>query len=189
MINLTKNESVVLTKESKKREFSLGLAWDLATLGNPADLDASAFLLTKEGKVRSSSDLVYFGNLSHVSGAVTHTGDNLTGKGDGWDEIIKVDLDKVPSDIERILFVANIYQARSRRQNFGQIKNACIGIMEKGFFGEKEIIRHNLSGDFSLDTGVKFGELVRQGNEWNFVALSQGSDSEIGDYCKEFGVN
>lgn len=192
-VSLQKGQKVSLTKENAGlTSVMVALGWDEAERKRglfspkpePVDCDASAFLLTN-GKVARKEDVVYFGNLTHMSGAVRHMGDNLTGEGDGDDEQIFVDLQNVPADYDRIAIVVNIYQCEQRRQHFGMIKNAYIRIMD-GKSG-KELCRYNLTDDYSNMTAMIFGEVYRHGSEWKFNAVGQGTtDAGINELIKRF---
>lgn len=192
-VSLQKGQKVSLTKENAGlTSVMVALGWDEAERKRglfspkpePIDCDASAFLLTN-GKVARKEDVVYFGNLTHMSGAVRHMGDNLTGEGDGDDEQIFVDLQNVPADYDRIAIVVNIYQCEQRRQHFGMIKNAYIRIMD-GKSG-KELCRYNLTDDYSNMTAMIFGEVYRHGSEWKFNAVGQGTtDTGINELIKRF---
>lgn len=192
-VSLQKGQKVSLTKENAGlTSVMVALGWDEAERKRglfspkpePIDCDASAFLLTN-GKVARKEDVVYFGNLTHMSGAVRHMGDNLTGEGAGDDEQIFVDLQNVPADYDRIAIVVNIYQCEQRRQHFGMIKNAYIRIMD-GKSG-KELCRYNLTDDYSNMTAMIFGEVYRHGSEWKFNAVGQGTtDAGINELIKRF---
>ena len=192
-VSLQKGQKVSLTKENAGlTSVMVALGWDEAERKRglfspkpePIDCDASAFLLTN-GKVARKEDVVYFGNLTHMSGAVRHMGDNLTGEGDGDDEQIFVDLQNVPANYDRIAIVVNIYQCEQRRQHFGMIQNAYIRIMD-GKSG-KELCRYNLTDDYSNMTAMIFGEVYRHGSEWKFNAVGQGTtDAGINELIKRF---
>ncbi len=135
-------------------------------------MDAAAFLLGESGKVTSSGDFVFYGNLKHSSGAVEHLGDNLTGEGAGDDEQIRIDLTKVPDNIQRIAFTVTIYEAESRRQNFGMVNNAFIRIFDET--NGQEMLRYDLGEDFSIETAAVFGEVYKNNGEWKFNAIGSG---------------
>ena len=188
-VNLTKGQKVSLTKGNPGlKKIFVGLGWDTNAFDTGAafDLDASAFLLGANGKVAKSEDFVFYGNLKHPSGAVTHTGDNLTGEGEGDDESIMVDLSLVPADIEKIAFTATIYDADARRQTFGQVNNAYIRIYDE--VTNQEILRYDLGEDFSIETAVVFGELYRHNGEWKFNAIGSGYQGGLAALCGSFGV-
>ena len=156
---LTKGQKVSLTKGNPGlKDVVVGLGWDLNRYdtGGAFDLDTAAFLLTEAGKTSNSGDFVFYGNLQHASGAVTHLGDNLTGAGDGDDEQIILDLSLMPANINRIAFTVTIYDGEARRQNFGQVSNAFIRIYNKD--NGEELIRYDLGEDFSIETAIVFGE-------------------------------
>lgn len=166
----------------------IGLGWDINKYdgGSAFDLDAAAFLLNSNGKVKDQGDFIFYCNLSHVSGAVVHAGDNLTGVGDGDDEQIIIDLSKVPADVQKIDFTVTIYQAEERRQNFGQVSNAYIRVMD-GL--SKELIRYDLGEDFSIETALIVGELYRNGSEWKFSAIGSGFQGGLEALCANYGID
>ena len=173
-VSLQKGQKVSLTKGNPGlTKVVVGLGWDVNAYDTGADfdLDAAAFMLTDSGKVTGSGDFIFFGNLTHASGSVTHLGDNLTGVGDGDDEQIKIDLSKIPANITRIAFTVTIYEAESRRQNFGQVNNAFVRIYDENT-GE-ELVRYDLGEDFSIETAAVFGELYKNGDEWKFNAIGE----------------
>ena len=189
-VNLTKGQKVSLTKGNPGlKKIFVGLGWDVNSFDTGADfdLDASAFLLTASGKVGQSTDFVFYGNLNHPSGAVTHTGDNLTGEGEGDDEAIMVDLSLVPENIMKIAFTATIYDAEARRQTFGQVNNAYIRIYDE--VTGQEILRYDLGEDFSVETAVVFGELYRNNGEWKFNAIGSGYQGGLAALCGSYGVD
>lgn len=187
---LTKGQKVDLTKGNPGlSKIMVGLGWDTNKYdgGSDFDLDAAAFLLGANGKVTNDGDFVFYGNLKHSSGGVEHMGDNLTGEGEGDDEQIMVDLKAIPANIERIDFTVTIYDADVRRQNFGQVSNAFIRIVD----GETntELIRYDLGEDFSIETAVVVGEIYRHNGEWKFNAIGSGFQGGLFALCKNFGVN
>ena len=189
-VSLKKGQKVDLTKTNPGlNEILIGLGWDTNKYdgGKDFDLDSSVFLLGANGKVASDDDFVFYGNLKHKSGAVEHLGDNLTGAGEGDDEQIKIDLSKVPADIEKIDFTVTIYEADERKQNFGQVENAFIRVVNVAT-GE-ELIRYDLGEDFSIETAVVIGELYRNKGEWKFNAIGSGFSGGLAALCKNFGVN
>lgn len=186
-VSLTKGQKVSLNKEKAGLDkIIIGLGWDakpasekkgfLSSIfsagGADIDCDASAILL-KDDKVVSAQDVIYFGNLKHRSGAVEHLGDNLTGDGDGDDEQIIIKLSSVPADYNKIIFVVNIYSAVSRKQHFGMIQNAFIRLVDSR--DNTEVLRFNLTDDYSNMTAMIFGEVYRNDGEWKFNALGQGT--------------
>ena len=143
--------------------------------------------MTDSGKVSSQNDFVFFGNLNHVSGAISHLGDNLTGAGDGDDEQIKIDLSKVPAEITKIAFTVTIYEADARRQNFGQVSNAFVRIFDEN--SGEELLRYDLGEDFSIETAVVFGELYKNGEEWKFNAIGSGYQGGLAALCNMYGID
>ena len=187
---LTKGQKVSLTKGNPGlKDVVVGLGWDLNRYdtGGAFDLDTAAFLLTEAGKTSNSGDFVFYGNLQHASGAVTHLGDNLTGAGDGDDEQIILDLSLMPANINRIAFTVTIYDGEARRQNFGQVSNAFIRIYNKD--NGEELIRYDLGEDFSIETAIVFGELYRHNGEWKFNAIGSGYQGGLAALCNSYGVD
>lgn len=188
-VNLTKGQKVSLTKGNPGlSKVVVGLGWDVNQFdtGGDFDLDATAFLLTDAGKVSCQEDFVFFGNLNHPSGAVIHQGDNLTGVGDGDDEQIKINLSLVPENITKIAFAVTIYEAETRRQNFGQVNNAFIRIYDEN--NGQEILRYDLGEDFSIETAAIFGELYKHGEEWKFNAIGSGYQGGLAAICASYGI-
>ena len=188
-ISLSKGGNVSLKKvDPSIKKVMVGLGWDArSTDGNDFDLDCSIFMLNSSGKVRSDNDFIFYNNLTSVDGSVVHNGDNRTGAGDGDDETVNIDLARVPADVAKIIFAATIYEADSRRQNFGMVSNAFIRIVndETG----NEIIRFDLSEDASTETAMIFGELYRRRGEWKFRAVEQGYQGGLGPLAGSYGVN
>ncbi|MBQ2407343.1 MAG: TerD family protein [Lachnospiraceae bacterium] len=188
-VSLQKGQKVSLTKGNPGlKKVVVGLGWDVNAFdtGGDFDLDTAAFLLTDAGKVASSDDFVFYGNLSHKSGSVAHMGDNLTGAGDGDDEQIKIDLSLVPPTVTRIAFTCTIYEAEKRHQNFGQVSNAFIRIYNEE--NGEELLRYDLGEDFSIETAVVFGEVYRNGEEWKFNAIGSGYQGGLAALCANYGV-
>ena len=167
---------------------TIGLGWDTrTTTGVDFDLDASAILCDTSGKVISDKHFVFFNNLTSPDGAVQHTGDNLTGEGEGDDEQINVNLATVPANVDRVVVPVSIYDAKNREQNFGQVRNAFIRVVNQS--GGAEIARYDLSEDASTETAMVFGELPRAGGEWKFRAVGQGYESGLEGIARDYGVN
>lgn len=188
-VNLQKGQKVSLTKENPGlNNVLVGIGWDVNRFdtGGDFDLDSAAFMLTDTGRVSSQDDFIFFGNLAHPSGSVRHMGDNLTGVGDGDDEQIKIELSKVPANISRIAFTVTIYDADSRHQNFGQVSNAYVRIMDESTGAE--LLRYDLGEDFSIETAAVFGELYKNGAEWKFNAIGSGYQGGLAALCNNFGV-
>jgi tellurium resistance protein TerD len=188
-VSLSKGGNVSLTKEAPGlTAVVVGLGWDVrTTTGADFDLDASALLLDATGKVSNDKNFVFFNNLRSPDGSVEHTGDNLTGEGEGDDEQIKVNLAAVPADIQKIVFPVSIYDAENRQQSFGQVRNAFIRVVNQA--NDQEIARYDLSEDASTETAMIFGELYRHGAEWKFRAIGQGYASGLRGIAQDFGVN
>lgn len=187
-ISLTKGGNVNLSKEAPSlTNMTVGLGWNpRATDGQAFDLDAVAFLVNDTGKVRADSDFIFFNNLKSSDGAVEHTGDNRTGEGDGDDETIKVDLTRLPADVNKVIFCAVIYDGQNRKQNFGQVSNAYIRIVNAN--AGSEVARYDLSEDSSTETAMVFGELYRHNGEWKFRAVGQGFAGGLGPLAASYGV-
>ena len=187
-ISLTKGGNVNLSKEAPNlTNIAVGLGWNpRATDGQAFDLDAIAFLVNESGKVRADTDFIFFNNLKSSDGSVEHTGDNSTGEGDGDDEVIKVDLSKVPADVSKVVFCAVIYDGQARNQNFGQVANAYIRIVNTQ--GGAEVARYDLSEDSSTETAMIFGELYKNNGEWKFRAVGQGFAGGLGPLAASYGV-
>ena len=187
-ISLTKGGNVNLSKEAPNlTNMAVGLGWNpRATDGQAFDLDAVAFLVNESGKVRADTDFIFFNNLKSSDGSVEHTGDNRTGEGDGDDEVIKVDLSKVPADVSKVVFCAVIYDGQARNQNFGQVANAYIRIVNTQ--SGAEVARYDLSEDSSTETAMIFGELYKNNGEWKFRAVGQGFAGGLGPLAASYGV-
>ena len=188
-VSLSKGGNVSLSKAAPGlKEILVGLGWDArATDGGDFDLDASAFMLKGDGKIRSDNDFIFYNNLRSADGSVEHTGDNRTGEGDGDDEAIKVFLEKVPAEIEKIAVIVTIHDADQRKQNFGMVSNAFIRVVNQS--DGKEIARFDLSEDMSTETAMIFGEIYRHSGEWKFKAVGQGFAGGLLPLAKSFGVN
>lgn len=188
-ISLQKGGNVNLSKEAPNlKKILIGLGWDpRVTDGATFDLDGSAFLLKADGKVRGDSDFIFYNNLKSTDGSVTHTGDNTSGAGEGDDERLVIDLEKVPAEIERITVGVTIHDAEARKQNFGMVGKAFIRCMDAN--GEKEIARYDLSEDGSTETAMVFGEIYRNNGEWKFKAIGQGFKGGLGPLARSYGVN
>jgi tellurium resistance protein TerD len=188
-VSLQKGGNVNLSKEAPGlSSVHVGLGWDVrATDGGDFDLDASAFLVKADGKVRGDSDFIFYNNLKSSDGSVQHTGDNKTGAGEGDDEVVNVDLSKVPAEVDKVAFAVTIHDGESKRQSFGQIQNAFIRVVNKA--DNKELARYDLTEDGSTETALIFGELYRNGADWKFRAVGQGFKGGLGPLAKNFGVN
>ncbi|SEA53130.1 tellurium resistance protein TerD [Thiothrix caldifontis] len=187
-LSLQKGGNLSLSKaDPSLTKILVGLGWDeRSTDGSAFDLDASAFLLTASGKVRGDADFIFYNQLKSTDGSVEHTGDNRTGQGDGDDEAMKVDLSKVPAEITKIAFTVTIHDAEARRQNFGQVANAFIRVVND--VTGTEIVRYDLAEDYSTETAMVFGELYRHNAEWKFRAVGQGYAGGLKAMCDQFGI-
>ncbi|MCY6484947.1 TerD family protein [Clostridium aestuarii] len=199
-INLQKGQRISLTKDNDSlSKIMVGLGWDpveqksKGLLGGifggstspNVDCDASVFMLDENDRIRSKEQIIYFGNLKHKSGSVLHMGDNLTGDGDGDDEQIQVELKRIPQDINKLVFVVNIYDCVKRKQHFGMIKNAFIRIVNSS--NNQEMLRYNLTDDYANKTSLYVGEIYRHGNEWKFAATGEGDSSKsIGEMINRY---
>lgn len=166
-------------------KFTVGLGWDSnnSNTGEAFDLDASVFLVGANGKVISDNHFVYYNNLKSPDESVIHTGDNLTGDGDGDDEKIQVDLSKISADVNEICFVVTIHHADTRRQNFGQVRNSFIRVIDQS---NTELVKYELDEDFSIETAVEFGRIYKRNNEWKFEAVGQGMKGGLQDYLNKY---
>ncbi|MDK2126934.1 TerD family protein [Parachitinimonas caeni] len=188
-ISLQKGGNISLDKTAPGLvEVRIGLGWNpRATDGQAFDLDASAFLLSSLGKVRSDADFIFYNQKTTADGSVAHTGDNRTGEGDGDDETLTVNLAKVAADVDKIVFVVTIHEADTRKQNFGQVGGAFIRVINQA--GGAEIVRYDLSEDASTETAMVFGELYRSSGEWKFRAVGQGYAGGLRAMCIQYGLN
>ncbi len=188
-ISLTKGGNVNLSKEAPNMQrAAIGLGWDArSTDGSPFDLDASAFMLNASDKVRSDSDFIFYNQPKSTDGSLEHRGDNRTGAGEGDDETLRVDLGRVPAEVQKIAFAATIHEADVRRQNFGMVRRAYIRILNEA--DGQEVARYDLSEDASTEAAMIFGELYRQGSDWKFRAVGQGFAGGLGPLAKNYGVD
>lgn len=188
-VSLSKGGNVSLSKtDPGLKKVLIGLGWEArSTDGVDFDLDASAFLLTESGKVRGDNDFIFYNNLRSVDGSVEHTGDNRTGAGEGDDEALKIDLDKVPADITKIVFTVTIHDADARKQNFGMVSDAFIRIVNDD--SNVEVARFDLTEDASTETAMVFGEIYRHNGEWKFRAVAQGYAGGLKAMCAQYGIN
>lgn len=187
-ISLSKGGNVSLSKsEPGLKKILIGLGWDArSTNGMDFDLDASAFMLDPGHKVRRDEDFIFYGNLRSPCGSVEHTGDDKTGGGGGDDEVIRVELDAIPAEIQVVVITVTIHEADIRKQNFGQVKNAFIRIVNEDT--GKEIARYDLSEDYSTETAMIFGEIYRHNGEWKFRAVGQGYSGGLAAMCAQYGI-
>ncbi len=191
-VNLSKGQKVSLEKSMTLA--LVGLGWDTNKYdgGYDFDLDAAAFLLGDNGKVTCDEDFVFYNNLEHPSGAVKHTGDNLTGAGEGDDEVLLIDFTKIPANISKIAITVTIHDAQARNQNFGQVSNAFVRVAKRSgpedMTGE-EAIKYDLAEDFSIETAIVVCEIYRRNGEWKFSAVGAGYQGGLAALCRSFGVN
>ena len=188
-VSLTKGGNVSLSKEAPGlSKVLVGLGWDArVTDGTDFDLDASVFICGENGKVLSDTHFVFYNNKTSPDGSVEHTGDNRTGEGDGDDEAIKIDLTKVSETVKKLVFAVTIHEADQRRQNFGQVANAFMRVVNQN--GDREIARYDLSEDYSVETAMIFGEVYRHNGEWKFKAIGAGFEGGLGPLASSHGVN
>jgi tellurium resistance protein TerD len=188
-ITLSKGQRVDLTKTNPGlTKVAVGLGWDTNKYsgGQEFDLDASAFLVNASGVVQNETEFVFYNNLQSPTGAVVHTGDNRTGEGEGDDEQILVDFSKIPSHVDKIGITVTIHDAEERNQNFGQVSNAFVRIVNEE--NNQEILRFDLGEDFSIETAIVFCELYKHGNDWKFNAIGSGFSGGLGSLCRNYGL-
>lgn len=188
-ISLSKGGNVSLSKTVPGlSQIHIGLGWNTrSTDGAGFDLDASAFLLKEDSKVRSDADFIFFNQKVSADGSVQHKGDNTTGEGGGDDEVIKVNLAQVPADVAKVAVTVTIHDAEARRQNFGMVSGAYVRVLNDAT--QEEIVRYDLSEDFSIETALIFGEVYRHSGEWKFRAVGQGFQGGLAAMAKNYGVN
>lgn len=188
-VSLQKGGNVSLEKVAPgMTKLLVGLGWDeRATDGVEFDLDASVFLLNEKGKIRDDSDFIFYNNLVSRCESVAHQGDNKTGEGDGDDEAIKIDLTKVPADVAKISIAVTIHDAQKRNQNFGQVANAFIRVVNDE--SNEEVARYDLSEDYSIETAMIFGEIYRHNGDWKFKAVGQGYEGGLKALALNVGIN
>lgn len=188
-LSLSKGGNLSLTKtDPSLNNVLVGLGWDArSTDGADFDLDASIFLLGANDKVRGEHDFIFYNQPRSPEGAVEHTGDNRTGEGDGDDESVKINLAKVPADVQKIIITVTIHEAEQRKQNFGQVQNAFVRIVND--LNQNEIVRFDLNEDYSIETAMIFAELYRHNGEWKFRAVGQGYSGGLKAMCSQYGIN
>lgn len=167
-------------------KFTIGLGWDTNTssTGLGFDLDASVFILGDNKKVLSDSHFIFYNNLKSPDGSVEHTGDNLTGDGDGDDEQIKIDLTKIDPSVKEICIVVTIHDAETRKQNFGQVRNSFIRIVDDS--NNTELVKYELEEDFSIETAVEFGRIYNREGQWKFEAIGMGQKGGLEDFLNKY---
>jgi len=180
-INLQKGQR----ENINAQKFTIGLGWDtnVSSTGAAFDLDASVFILGANGKIVSDEYFVFYNNTKSPDQAVIHTGDNLTGAGDGDDESITVDLSKINPAVKEICVVVTIHDAENRKQNFGQVRNSFIRIYDQS---NTELVKYELDEDFSIETAVEFGRIYQKDGQWKFEAVGAGMKGGLEDYLKKY---
>ena len=188
-INLQKGQNVSLNKEAPGlNHIHAGLGWDTQQFaGADFDLDVMLFMLNENEKVVTDQHFIFYNNLTSPDGAVVHTGDNLTGEGEGDDEVVNVELSKIGANVHKVVFTVNIHEAAERGQNFGMVRNAFIRLVDKK--SNEEIIRYDLSEDFSIETSLLVAELYRRNGEWKFKATGVGTKDGLAGICRMYGIN
>lgn len=188
-LSLSKGGNLSLTKtDPTLTNVLVGLGWDTrSTDGADFDLDASLFLLGANDKVRGEHDFIFYNQPKSADGSVEHTGDNRTGEGDGDDESIKIDLSRVAADVQKIVITVTIHEAEARRQNFGQVQNAFVRVVNDK--SQTEIVRFDLNEDYSIETAMIFAELYRHNGEWKFRAVGQGYSGGLKAMCNQYGIS
>lgn len=189
-ISLKKGQKVDLTKSNPGLvNIIVGLGWDTNKYDGRCafDLDSAVFLVGANGKVKNDNDFIFYNNPKDLAESVTHLGDNRTGAGDGDDEQVKVELKKVPANVERIAFTVTIHDGEERHQNFGQVSNSFIRIVNEET--NEELIRYDLSEDYSIETAVVVAELYRHNGEWKFNAIGSGFEGGLESLCTNYGIS
>lgn len=189
-ISLSKGQKIDLTKGNPElNKLVIGLGWDTNKYNGSRhfDLDATAFLLGDNDKVTNERDFIFYGNLQHASGSVESMGDNLTGEGEGDDEQLKVELSKIPANIQKVVFAVTIHEALERGQNFGQVSNSFIRVIDEE--NNIELMRYDLGEDFSIETALVVAELYRHNGEWKFNAIGSGFQGGLAALCANFGID
>lgn len=189
-IQLSKGQRIDLTKNDPSlKNILIGLGWDVKTFdgGQDFDLDASVFLLDESGKCRNDLDFIFYNNLQSQDGSVTHLGDNRTGEGDGDDEQVTIQLSRVPQSVHRIAITVTIHDAEQRNQNFGQVANAFVRLVNQD--NDYEVLRFDLGEDFSIETAVVFCELYRHGADWKFNAIGSGYQGGLAALVRAYGLS
>lgn len=187
-VNLDKGGKVDLSKtDPSLNKVLVGLGWDpRVTDGADFDLDASVFMLTENGKCKSEKHFIFYNNMDSPCGSVHHTGDNRTGDGDGDDEVVQIDLSKVPADVQKLVFSVTIHDAEKLKLNFGQVANSFIRIVNEET--NNELVMYELGEDYSTETAMIFGELYRHNGAWKFSAVGQGFSGGLAAMVKQYGL-
>lgn len=187
-LSLEKGQNVSLAKvDPGLNNIIVGLGWDArSTDGQPFDLDASVFMVGENGLVPSNAHFIFYNQPKSPCGGVVYSGDNLTGDGDGDDETVAVKLAQVDPQVKSLVITVTIHQAEERKQNFGQVRNAFVRLVNQDT--GKEAVRFDLSEDYSVETAMIFGELYRHNGEWKFRAIGQGLSGGLAGLCQQYGV-
>ncbi|GAA0238929.1 TerD family protein [Metaclostridioides mangenotii] len=189
-IVLKKGQKIDLTKGNPGlKKIKLGLGWDTNSFdsGHDYDLDVSVFMVGKSNRVERDEDFIFYNNLKHSSGSVEHLGDNRTGEGDGDDEEIVMDLPKIPEHIDKVAVTVTIYDAEQRRQNFGQVSNSYVRVINNE--DDEEILRYDLGEEFSIETAITVCEIYRYNGEWKFSAVGAGFEGGLEALCRNYGLS
>ena len=189
-INLSKGQKVDLTKGNAGLDSILaGLGWVTNKYdgGHEFDLDVSVFMTGDSGKVETESNFIFYNNPQDAAGSVVYSGDNRTGAGEGDDESVKITLSKVPANVQKISFTVTIHEADARGQNFGQVSNAYIRIVDTA--KNEELLRYDLGEDYSIETAIVVAEIYRHNGEWKFAAVGSGFQGGLEALCRNFGLN
>ncbi len=189
-VNLQKGQRIDLTKgNSGLKNIMIGLGWDTNQYSGSSDfdLDASAFIVGANGKCQKDEDFIFYNNLTGANGCVEHTGDNLTGEGEGDDEVININLGSMPQNVDKVVIAVTIFDAESRNQNFGQVSNAFARIVDRD--KNEELLRFDLVEDFSVETAVVAGEIYKHQGEWKFNAVGSGHIGGLASLCKQYGLD
>ena len=189
-INLSKGQKVDLTKGNPGLDSILaGLGWDTNRYdgSHGFDLDVAIFMTNEQGKVDTDTNFVFYNNPKDAAGSVVYSGDNRTGEGEGDDETVNITLSKVPADVAKISFTVTIHEAQARGQNFGQVSNAYIRIVDTA--KNEELLRYDLGEDYSIETAIVVAELYRHGGEWKFAAIGSGFQGGLEALCRNFGLS
>lgn len=187
-VSLSKNERVALSKDNSVTKVKVCLGWETAKYDDDGDfdLDSSCFAIQRNGMTRCDEDFVFYGNLKHPSGAITHAGDDLVGGGNKDNEVVSVDLSKVPKYVDKIVFTTTIFEAERRMQNFGMVNKSFIRVVDD--VTGKEILRYDLKETFSSETAVIIGEIYKDGSGWKFKAIGEGFEGGLAKICEKFGI-
>ncbi|MEG0134180.1 MAG: TerD family protein [Romboutsia sp.] len=189
-ITLKKGQKIDLTKGNPSlKNLKLGLGWDINSFDSnyDYDLDVSVFMVGKSGRVERDDDFIFYNNLKHISGSIEHLGDNRTGEGDGDDEEILMSLDKIPNHIEKVAITVTIHEAQERRQNFGQVNNSYVRVLNSD--NEQDVLRYDLGEEFSIETAITVCEIYRYNGEWKFSAVGSGFEGGLEALCKNYGLD